>query len=297
MVKKIFNIIEYIIIILLGMLLAVNYIIFITENNFAPAGINGIAVMIQYKLNFSIGFMSLIINVPLCLFAFFTVDKKFALKTFIFCVVYSLIYLLLQTVFNNHIEFKHYQYNAEGVDTIYPVLIAGLISGFCYGVLFRFGACTGGTDIVAKFVSKKRPYLNFFWVTFALNAVVAVVSVFVYSNGGIINYKPAALCMLYSFVSSFIGNMMLKGYKSAYKFIIVTPNADEIEKEIITKLHHSATRLSGTGIYSGSDKIVLMCLVNKHQIIDFSQIIKKYPETFAFIENVNETLGNFKKIK
>ena len=56
------SIIQYVVILLLGVLLAFNYILFITPNNFAPAGINGIAVMIQYKLNFSVGFMSLIFN-------------------------------------------------------------------------------------------------------------------------------------------------------------------------------------------------------------------------------------------
>lgn len=300
--KKIIKSTEYVFIVLLGLLLSCSYLLFITPNHFAPAGINGIAVMVQYTLNFSIGFMSLIINVPLCIFAYFFVDKKFAVKTFVFCVCYSLFYLLLQYMFNKYPTLKAYQYDAfaenkNGIDTIYPVLIAGLISGFCYGLLFRFNGSTGGTDIIAKYISKKRPYLNFFWVMFILNALVAICSMFVYSENGIIDYKPACLCMLYCFTSSFIGNLMLKGYKSAYKFIIVSKNVAEIEKEIIENLHHSATRINGKGIYSGEQKQVLLCIVNKHQIVDFSIIIKKYPDTFAFIENVNETLGNFKKIK
>ena len=69
------NIFQFVVVVLLGVLLAFNYILFINPNNFAPAGINGIAVMIQYKLNFSVGYMSLIINVPLCIFAFFFIEK------------------------------------------------------------------------------------------------------------------------------------------------------------------------------------------------------------------------------
>ena len=57
-------------IILAALLLALNYHIFIVDNHFAPAGLNGIATMIQYKTGFSISFMSLIINVPLCLLSY-----------------------------------------------------------------------------------------------------------------------------------------------------------------------------------------------------------------------------------
>lgn len=290
--KSNINILHYIIIVLLGVFLAFVYKLFITPNNFAPAGINGIAVMVQYKLNFSLGYMSLIINIPLCVFAFFMIERRFSIKTFVFCLVYSFSYLILQKY-----DFSNFQYNAQGIDTIYPVIIAGLSSGCIYGIMFRINACTGGTDIVAKYVSKEKPFLNFFWVTFSINAIVAISSCFVYSQNGILNYKPACLCLLYCFVSSFIGNSMLKGYKSAYNFTIVTAYPDEIEKDIIEKLHHSATRVNGQGVYSKTEKIVLMCVVNKHQLIDFEKIIKNYSDTFAFVQSVSQTFGNFKRIK
>ena len=49
-------VLEYVFIVLLGVLMSLGYIFFVITNNFAPAGINGIAVMVQYKLNFSVGF-------------------------------------------------------------------------------------------------------------------------------------------------------------------------------------------------------------------------------------------------
>ena len=297
MVKNNKKIYEYILIVLIGMLQAMYYILFVIRNDFAPAGINGVAVMVQYKLNFSIGYMSLLINVPLCVLAYFFVDKKFAFKTLIFCLVYSFLYLFLQTL-----DLTRFQYDADGVDTIYPVIIAGLLAGVVNGLSFRMNSSTGGTDIIGRYLSKIKPELNFFWVTFVLNAVVALASFFVYAKTGVdgklvFDYKPVCLCILYCFVSGFVGNMMLKGSKSAYKFVIITSNSEQIEKDIIEKLHHSATRISAEGIYSSSDKQVLICVVNKHQLIDFQNIIKKYPDTFTIRETVNEIFGNFKKIK
>ena len=96
-VKSILQIVFcYAVIITMAVILAFNYYIFIIENNFAPAGLNGIATMIQYKTGFSISYMSLLINIPLCIFYYFFAEKKYALRTLIFSLVYSTAFLLLQ---------------------------------------------------------------------------------------------------------------------------------------------------------------------------------------------------------
>ncbi|MBQ6885447.1 MAG: YitT family protein [Clostridia bacterium] len=287
----------YLFVILAAILLAFTYQLFIVKNNFAPAGINGIATMIQYKTGFSIGYMSLIINVPLCLLAYFFVNRDFAKKSLLFCLVYSFVYLGLQQM-----EFTGFQYDAGGHDTIYPVIISGTLGGLVYGMCARHNASTGGTDIISKYISIKKPYLNFFWITLTLNAIVAVVSFFVYSkpdtSGNMTyDYKPVCLCIIYCFISTFLGNIIIQGSKQAYKFTVITTHADEISSEVLQKLRHGATKLSAVGAYKKEAKDVLICVVNKHQIIDFQDILKKYDNTFSFVENVGNTFGNFTKVK
>ena len=277
-------------IIISAVLLAFVYYIFIVTNNFAPAGLNGIATMIQYKSGFSISYMSLLINIPLSVLAYFLVQKDFAIKTIIFSVVYSCSFLLLQ---NSNLNFI--QYNALGHDTIYPVIISGVLAGVVYGVCFRNNASTGGTDIVSRYINKVRPDTNFFIVTFILNAIVAVLSIFVYSQGTI-NYKPMALCIIYCFISTFVGNLLLKTAKTAYKFTIITNREGEFIEEISKNLHHSCTKIDAIGAYTGTKKSVLICIVNKHQLNDFQKIVSHYDNTFSYFEMVNETYGNFKHI-
>ncbi len=286
------GILEYFTIVLLATAFAFMYQVFVIPNDFAPAGLNGIATMIQHLCGFSVGYFSLIINVPLCICAFFFINREFAIKSLTFCLTYSATYLILQRM-----DLSSIQYAANGVDTIFPCLIAGLIGGCVYGSCVRVNASTGGTDILSKAISVKKPMLNFFWINFALNAVVAFASLFAFSmDGGAfqLDYKPACLCILYCFMSSFLGSRILQGYKTAYKFIIITPHSEAIEKAIIQEFHRSATRLHGEGIYSEDNKQVLLCVVNKHQVADFKNLLKKYSDTFAFIETVNETVGNFK---
>lgn len=274
-----------------AVLLAFVYYIFIVTNNFAPAGLNGIATMIQYKTGFSISYMSLLINIPLSILAYFLVQKDFAIKTLLFSLVYSFVFLFLQ---NSGLSFI--QYNALGHDTIYPVILSGVLAGAVYGICFRNNASTGGTDVISRYVNKLRPDTNFFVVTFALNAIVAIASVFVYSENNL-NYKPMALCILYCFISTFVGNLLLKTTKTAYKFTIITTHEDEFVEEITKRLHHGCTKIDAVGTYTGTEKSVLICIVNKHQLNDFQKIVSKYDNTFSYFEVVNETYGNFKHIK
>ena len=288
---------------LLGALLAVDYALFVVPNNFAPSGVNGIAVMVQHVMKKTeyVSYVALLINIPLCVFAYFKIDKTFAIKTLEFSLSYSLIFLVLTKVESINEALKPFVYESKGVDTIYPALIAGLFMGFCIGFSVKNNSSTGGTDILAKYVSKIRPEWNFFYVTFVMNAVVALASYFVFGeeiDGVMIyDYKPVCLCVLYAFVSSFVGNRIISGLKHACKFTIVTDQCDELEYEITHTLKHSATRLHGVGIYKHHDKEVLICIVNSHQVADFERIIKKYPNTFVYIESVDQTIGNFVKVK
>lgn len=295
--RKVESFSAYAFIVTAAVLLAFTYQLFIVKNNFAPAGINGIATMIQYKTGFSIGYMSLLINVPLCILAYFFVNRDFAKKSLLFCLVYSSVYLALQ-----QINFSGFQYDAGGHDTIYPVIISGILGGLVYGICARHNASTGGTDIVSKYISIKKPYLNFFWITLTLNAIVAVISFFVYAKpneNGVMSYdyKPVCLCIIYCFISTFLGNMIIQGSKQAYKFTVITTHADEISEEVLHTLRHGVTKLSAVGAYQNLEKDVLICVVNKHQIVDFQNILKKYDNTFSFVESVSNTFGNFAKVK
>mgnify|MGYP003302621606 CR=1 FL=1 len=286
--KKVWN---YCQIILSAILLAFVYYIFIVKNNFAPAGLNGIATMIQYKTGFSISYMSLLINIPLSVFAYFCIHKGFAVRTFLFAVVYSVSFLLLQSS-----DLSFIQYNTLGHDTIYPVILSGVLSGVVYGICFRNNASTGGTDVISRYINKVRPDTSFFVVTFTLNGIVSISSIFVYAEGAL-NYKPMALCILYCFISTFVGNLLLKTTKTAYKFTIITTHQEEFVQEITQKLHHGCTQLEAIGTYTGSKRAVLICIVNKHQLNDFQKIVSKYDDTFSYFELVNETYGNFKHIR
>ena len=59
---------------------------------------------------------------------------------------------------------------------------------------------------------------------------MAVSSIFVYAEDAL-NYKPMALCIIYCFISTFVGNLLLKTTKTAYKFTVITSHKEELVEE------------------------------------------------------------------
>lgn len=280
---------EYIAIAALAVIMALNYEIFVFKNAFAPAGINGIATMVQYLFDFSVGYMSLLINIPLSLLAFFYVDKKFALKSGVFTIVFSLALLLLKRADLSSLVY----HTANGTSTILAPVAAGTVNGAIYGAAVKLGGSTGGTDIIAACIRVKMPYFSFARVTFVLNAIVAGASFFVYD----FNFEPVIMCIIFNFIASNICDYIVKGGLGALKFEVITSHAEEMSAELMKKLHHGVTVINAEGMYTHSGKQVIICVINKHQIVDFQSIVRSYPDTFAYVSSVSETVGNFKKIR
>lgn len=278
--------IRYLIFIGLASLSALSYKLFIFPNSFAPAGFNGIATMIQHIFGLNVGYLSLIFNIPLIIAVFILVDKDFAVNTAVYILTFSGVLILLEKVDLSAIMYQ----TDTGTSTIIGPLVAGIIGGGILGAAFLMNCCSGGTELVAALIHKYKPSYDFVWVTFVLNSVVAVLSFFVFGY----NFEPVILCILYCYSMSVVSEKILKGNREAVRFEIITGYPDEIAKEVIEKLGHSATLINAEGCYTHNKKNMLICVVNKHQIVQFKQILSKYPDTFTNVSNVSYTIGKFR---
>ena len=124
-----------------------------------------------------------------------------------------------------------------------------------------------------------------------MNAAVAAISFFVYGY----EFEPVILCLIYCFLSSRIGDMMLKGGKMALKFEVVTKHPKELSARLLSELHHGVTMLNAEGMYSETPTALLVCVVNRHQIVRFQEILSEFPDCFAYVSSVNETMGKFER--
>lgn len=270
-----------------AVLLALSYQIFVFPNEFAPAGIPGLATIVQHLFGFQVGYMTIIVNIPLVLLVFFLVNREYAVRSAIFSLTMSITLVAL-----DYVDLSAFIYKTNS-STILAPMAAGMISGFCYGTVMRRNSSTGGTDLVAVLINEHRPAWNVLWVIFGMNAFVAGLSYFVYD----FKMEPVILCLIYCFLSSKVSDGMLKGFKEAIKFEIVTDQPEELSSALMEALHHGVTRISAIGGFTRSNKTLLICVVNKHQIVDLQRIVKQFPGSFAYLSTVKETMGNFQSVK
>ena len=299
--KKWHTVQDYLVIVFCACLLALSYHLFVFPNEFAPSGLPGIATIIQHVFHFKVGYMTILINVPLVLLTYYIVDHRYAVLSATFAVVFSVVLLALDYV--NLAPFEYH--TTTGTSTILAPIAGGVISGFCYGMVMRRDSSTGGTDLLAALVHHVRPEMHIIWIVFAINAIVAALSYFVYD----FKIEPVILCLIYCFLSSHVGDTMIKGFKEAVKFEIVTDKPEELSAEDVHKPVHRLNveirdnayvcveEIPAVGGFTHSNKTLLICVVNRHQIVAFQRIIQQFPGSFAYLSSVKETMGNFAHIK
>jgi len=280
------KILTYCVIVGLALLCALNYELFVFPNQFAPAGLNGICTMIQHVFGISVGYLSMIINIPLAIAVYLKVSKSLAIRSMVYVLTFSFALVIL-----DHVDLSWLAYDDPSSVVLGP-LVAGIINGSCYSWLLKASAYTGGTDFIAALIHKRRPDQSVLGLIFTLNVAVAVISFFVYGY----QMEPVILCILYSFASTTVSQQAVKSGRSATRFEIITDYPEEISDEIITKLHHSATVMPAKGMYSGKPTNLVYCVVNNTQISKLSAIIQRYPNTFAVMDSVSEVMGNFKQL-
>ena len=278
----------YFVIAAVALAASVNYELFVFPNQFAPSGLNGICTMIQHISGISVGYLSLLINVPLAIWCYIEVSKPIALRSMVYVLTFSFGLLIL-----DHVDLSMFHYATEnGTSKILGPLVAGVIQGYVYSILMKASAYSGGTDFISAIVHKRNPNKSVLGFSFTINIFVAITSFFVYD----FQMEPVILCILYSFMSSTVGERLQKSGREAICFEIITDFPNEISQEIIDKLHHTTTLIPAKGMYSGRETNMLICVVNKTQAATVSRIVKKYPNTFAVMDPVGEVVGNFKKM-
>ena len=284
-VKKVWT---YFVIAIVALTASLNYELFVFPNQFAPSGLNGICTMIQHIFGISVGYLSLLINLPLAIWCYIEVSKPVALRSMVYVVTFSLGLILL-----DHVDLSMFYYMTEnGTSKILGPLVAGIIQGFVYSILVKASAYSGGTDFISAIIHKRNPNKSVFGMSFTINCFIAVASYFVYGY----QMEPVILCIMYSFMSSTVAERQMKSGREAICFEIITDYPQEISDEIIQKLHHTTTLIPAKGMYSGRETNMLICVVNKTQAATVSKIVRKYPKTFAVMDPVGEVMGNFKNI-
>ena len=273
-----------------GFIVGSAYHFFQNSNGFAPGGVGGLATITHHLLADRISWSILMIsfNLPIFILVSAFINRRLGVMLSIYMLVQS-----FMPQFYDLLGAKPYclANNAEDFNVVFACIATGVISGFGFSIMLRHFGASGGTYGISALIKHWKPETNIAYVSFIMDTSVVLIAFFVYG----MKVTPVICTLLNLFIANIIVDNGLSGIKNGYKFEIVTRNPNELSAELMKRLKHGVTEVRVHGMYSDTDRYMLICIINKRQIGEMMKIIKSYPDTFASFEKVNEVFGNFKR--
>lgn len=177
-------------------------------------------------------------------------------------------------------------------DFILAALYGGAVSGIGMALTYRAGGSTGGTDLVAKLVQHRKPYMNLGNILLVVDGIIIAILAITFKDINIALYSVVAV-----FVMTKVLNLILEGVDFAKAVFVITTKPEEISDLIHEEIKRTSTQINAIGTYTHEEKTILLCVVNKKEIPRLKQIVKMVDEkSFTIVTTVTEALGEGFKI-
>lgn len=281
MKKVIRTAIDILLIIVAAFLSAIGLYTFVNPANFAPSGVDGISMMVQKLTDINMGYVSLAINLPLLVIAWFFISRKYVVYTSLFTGVSSVAMIVMEKI-------NMYEYMTENHVWI-AVFASGIMLGARTAIMIRIGGSTGGVDIIACIVQKKKPYMNIETLISIFCYVTIGISFFVYRN-----IESVIMSVIQTLIFNLAMNSVLKTTRNAVEVRIITSDPEQFKEDILLNLKHGATLMDCKGMFTGEEKSMIVTIININQMDELIKLSRKYPNSFVYFSEVNGVWGNFR---
>ncbi|WP_413310032.1 YitT family protein [Bacillus sp. 1P10SD] len=274
--RKIF---QRILLITLGAaLMAVGLEIFLVPNNVIDGGITGISIMLSYITGWKLGVFIFILNIPFFFIGYKQIGKTFALST-----LYGIIVLSIGTTLLHPVP-------AFTQDILLATVFGGIVLGIGVGMVIRYGGSLDGTEILAILFNNKLP--------FSVGEIIMFFNLFILGCAGFVfSWDRAMYSLIAYFVAYKTIDITITGLDESKSVWIISDNAKQIGDAILNRLGRGVTYINGEGAYSGDDKKVIFCVINRLEEAKLKEIVTENDDSaFLAVADIAEVRGGrFKK--
>ncbi|QCJ45231.1 YitT family protein [Bacillus sp. S3] len=259
-------------------LMSVGLEIFLVPNKVIDGGITGISIMLSYITGWKLGIFLFILNIP-----FFFIGYKQIGKTFAFSTLYGIIILSIGTSLLHPVP-------AFTQDILLATVFGGIVLGIGVGLVIRYGGSLDGTEILAILFNKKLP--------FSVGEIIMFFNLFILGSAGFVfSWDRAMYSLIAYFVAYKTIDVTITGLDESKSVWIISDNAREIGDAIMNRLGRGVTYINGEGAFSGDDKKVIFCVINRLEEAKLKEIVTENDDSaFLAVADIAEVRGGrFKK--
>ena len=260
--------------------------VFMIPNGLAAGGLTGLATIIaelgrRAGISLPVGIQTIVMNALLLLVVVRSGGLKYVVQTVTGFVLFGFFTDL----------FAPFVVPLAGHDLMLPALWGGIVSGIGYGLVFRCGANTGGSDTIGQIIARKSS-LPVGATVMAIDVAVCAASAPVFS---VANALYAALSMV---LMGYVVDMVVDGGNTQRAAFIISDHFDDIEHDILHAMDRGCTRLMAQGSWTRKDRPVLFFVLSRREISIIKTIVYEHDaDAMLIITDVNEAIGyGFKSV-
>lgn len=263
-----------------AMIMAIATSLFLLPNQLSSGGFSGIATITYYLFNWKMGTVIVLLNIPFFILAFIRIGREFVIKS------------ILGTLFlSTFIDFFD-RFNPLTTDRFLACIYGGILIGLGTSLILKAAASTGGSDLVSYIIKSFKPGLSTSNLIVIFDAVVIALNVFCFKELEIGLYSAISIYLMGKVI-----DIVFEGVGFSKMVFIISKKYNKIANEIGRQVVRGTTGIYSKGMYTNEEKIMLMCIASRREIIEIRNIAKRIdPASFIVITNVREVYGKgFKK--
>lgn len=259
-----------------GIIWAFGINIFTVPNDIAPGGATGLATLINHFTGFPVGISIIIINVPLFIFAFFSVGRRFVAKTAAAIVLTSLILDIFALFLPSFTE-----------DRLLASVFGGALSGLGLGIIYMRGIATGGSDLLARLIDKKLPALSYAGTILLIDFVVVAIAAVCYKD-----WRSALYAVITIVIAGALSDRLLAGMTEGKLACIITEKSSAVSSAVLSEMKRGATLIPARGCYTGKQTAMLLITVRNYELPRLKSIVSELDgDAFMIIASASEIRG------
>lgn len=255
--------------------IAIAVSLFLLPNKLSSGGVAGIATITYYLFNMPMGISMLIINIPLFFMSILKIGKTFFVKSIIGTITLSVFIDVLDKL------------TPLTEDKFLACIYGGILMGVGTAILLKVNSSTGGTDLFSYIAKIYKPTIKVGEIIFLIDIVIVALNMIFLREIEIGLYSAIAIYLMGKII-----DILFEGIYFTKLIYIISDKAEEIAKEIGKEIGRGTTGIYGKGMYTNTDKLILMCAVTRKDVAKAIQIIRKIDKrSFVIITNSREVIG------
>ena len=267
---------NFLFIILGNLIFALGIATFVMPNGLIMGGSTGLALSVQHFLGIDITITVAIINIVTFLAGLFILGKKFAATT----LISTFIFPFFLNYFKDIEKLKHIT-----SDTLLSAIFAALLVGTGVGIVLRVGASTGGLDIPAIILNKKRG-IPIAIILYTIDISI-LLSQMIFSNIEQILYG-----IIIVLITTMVINKVIVYGKNDFMVTIISEKYLEISENIHNKIDRGTTFIDIQTGYKKNNQQAVMSVISKRELHSLNKLVQEIdPKAFIIINQVNQVKG------